>query len=87
MSFYFSFVAKSKERALQHIEDLQNQGAFGDVPEPVWKFVYSAVMHIQHGGLVSVTATGHLATVDRNRYGTSTCQIEVKHLDASSFVE
>jgi hypothetical protein len=86
MSFRFSFIAKTKELALQHIEEMQNQFAYSNVPESVWKFVYNAAMHIRHEGPVSVTAQGHLATVDRNSYGTSTCQIEVKPLGAS-FIE
>lgn len=87
MSFHFSFVAKTKERALQHIEESQKPGSgLDNVPEPVWKFLYNAVLHIRHECAVSVTATGHLATVDHNSYETSTCQIEVKPLGAS-FIE
>ena len=86
MSFHFSFIAKNRARALEHLADLQTGGGFSNVPNDVWGLVHQAVEHIRQPGPVSVVAIGHLVTSDVQSYEVSTCTIDVKPL-GTQFIE
>lgn len=81
MSFQFTFIAKNKAAAIDHLDTLLREHRIADVPDEIRSYIAQGLASMRHEGHVMVSATGHLCTDDPNSSEITSAHIAIRPLE------
>ncbi len=81
MGFQFTFIAKNKAAAIDHLDTLLRERKIDDVPDEIRSYIAQGLASMRHEGHVMVSAAGHLCTDDPNSSDITSAHIAIRPLE------